>query len=125
MPRVLSTTFLATVFGLCLVANATLSAQGFVNDNAPSGSERDQTWYQQPGTYQTDTRAIIQQKAQARAAQRNARMASMSWYGMSNARPTAAPTPFTSLYSPVWQQPGGRPFAWSTASWPSSVVYVR
>ena len=78
--------------------------------------ERDQTWYRrQDESYRTDTRAIIQQKAQVRAAQRTARIASMNWYGMSNSRPTAAPTPFMTLYSPVWQQPGGRPFAWEPA----------
>ena len=26
--------------------------------------------------------------------------------------------PFTSMYSPAWQQPGGRPFAWYTSSRP-------
>ena len=72
--------------------------------------ERDQTWYRQPdSSNRTDTRAIIQQKAQVRAAQRTARIASMNWYGMSNSRPTAASTPFTSMYSPVWQhRAGGR-----------------
>jgi hypothetical protein len=111
--------------GVCLTAGATLRAQDLGRDNSPADGERDQTWYRQPTTYQSDTRAIIQQKAQVRAAQRDARLASLSWYGMSNSRPTAAPTPFTSLYSPVWQQPGGRPFAWNTACWPTSVVYVR
>jgi hypothetical protein len=102
------------------------SAQEPLQDHSPADAERDQTWYRQPsGSLQSDARAIIQQKAQVRAAQRDARLASMSWYGMYNSRPTAAPTPFTSLYSPVWQQPGGRPFAWNTACWPTSVVYVR
>jgi hypothetical protein len=81
-------------------------------------------YYQQP-TYRPDTREIIHQKAQTRALQRQARLASMSWYGMSNARPTAAPTPFMSLYSPVWQMPGGRPFAWHSDPWPTYVFYVR
>jgi hypothetical protein len=125
MPRVLTMIFAAVFVGLCLAAGATLQAQEFGNDNSPPDSERDQTWYRQTSTYQPDTRAIIHQKAQARGAQRDARLASLNWYGMSNSRPTAAPTPFSSLYSPVWQQPGGRPFAWSTTSWPTSVVYVR
>jgi hypothetical protein len=124
MSRVLATVFLMTVGGAWLGPVLSAGAQGF-DDNPARDAERDQTWYQAPTNYQPDTRAIIHQKAQTRAAQRDARMASLQWYGMSNARPTAAPTPFTSLYSPVWQQPGGRPFAWNTSNWPTSVVYVR
>jgi hypothetical protein len=125
MSRARKFAVLAVLIGLCFSARSTLRAQERSNDNSPAAGERDQTWYQQPSNYQPNTRAIIHQKAQSRAAQRDARLASLHWYGMSNSRPTAAPTPFSSLYSPVWQQPGGRPFAWSTASWPSSVVYVR
>jgi hypothetical protein len=73
---------------------------------------RNESWYYQQPNYQPSPRAIIHQKAFARSAQREARLASLNWYGMYNARPTAASTPFTSLYSPVWQMPGGRPYAW-------------
>jgi len=74
-------------------------------------SGRDESYYQPP-IERLDPQSIIHRKAQVRAAQRQARLASLSWYGMSNARPTASPTPFTTLYSPVWQMPGGRPYAW-------------
>jgi hypothetical protein len=77
--------------------------------------------YDQPTEYQPNPTQIIQQKAMVRAAQRQARIASMQWYGMSNARPTAATTPFCSQYSPSWQMPGGRPYAWYTSGRP---VYV-
>jgi hypothetical protein len=115
----------ALLFGICLATQSGLYAQEPDGSSATVGSERDQTWYRQESIVRMDPRAIVIQKAQVRAAQRNARMASLQWYGMSNARPTAGSTPFMSMYSPVWQQPGGRPFAWSTASWPTSVVYVR
>jgi hypothetical protein len=68
---------------------------------------------------------IIQYKAQVRAQQRMTRMASMEWYGMSASRPRAAATPFTGMYSPVWQMPGGRPFAWTPTYHHPSVVIVR
>jgi hypothetical protein len=79
---------------------------------SPTKLPRNESGYYQQPNYQTSPRAIIHQKAFARSAQRDARLASLNWYGMYNARPTAAPTPFTSLYSPVWQVPGGRPYAW-------------
>lgn len=67
---------------------------------------------------------IIQYKAQVRAQQRMARMASMQWYGMSASRPRASATPFAGMSSPMWQMPGGRPFAW-TPRYTPSVVIVR
>jgi hypothetical protein len=126
MVRVFTTIQLAMVLGLCMMTSATLRADETTTVKQVVEVERDQTWYRQSeSSNRQDTRAIIQQKAQVRAAQRTARIASMNWYGMSNSRPTAASTPFTSMYSPVWQQPGGRPFAWNTTFWPTSVVYVR
>lgn len=75
--------------------------------------ERGESWsYEQNYPERPDPRAIIQQKAMIRAQQRMDRMASMQWYGMSNARPTASATPFMGMYSPAWQVPGGRPFGW-------------
>jgi hypothetical protein len=118
------TRWFATLAGLFLSMGASLAAEEFV-DPAPLDEERDASWYYQPPKYQSNTRAIIQEKAQTRAYQRQERLAAMSWYGMSNSRPTAAPTPFTSLYSPVWQMPGGRPYAWYPRGWPTYVVYVR
>ena len=116
--------FLAAIVGLWMAVDSPLAAQEFAGREGLDEEREDSLYYQQP-TYRPDPRAIIHQKAQARAFQRQSRLASLSWYGMSNARPTAAPTPFTSLYSPVWQMPGGRPFAWHTRTWPTYVVYVH
>lgn len=66
-------------------------------------------------------RQIIQHKARLRAMARVQRLETMAAYGMSNARPTANPTP-TGLYSPEWRRPGGRPYGWYTAQRP--VIYV-
>lgn len=93
---------------------STVSAQEPArNVSAEPAVEQDEAWsYEQSYSSKPDPTAIIQQKAQIRAAQRMDRMAAMQWYGMSNARPTASATPFTTMYSPAWQMPGGRPFAW-------------
>ena len=64
----------------CLCADRHFVGDGATIQHSERGSwdgERDQSWYQQPTTYQSDTRAIIQQKAQVRAAQRDARLASL------------------------------------------------
>lgn len=101
---------LALAMSLFLMGSCALVAQ-----EASRVSEdeygRDESYYQPP-VERLPPQSIIHRKAQVRAAQRQARLASLSWYGMSNARPTASPTPFTTLYSPVWQMPGGRPYAW-------------
>ena len=87
--------------------------------------DQDEQWsYEQNYASKPDPRTIIQFKAQRRAAERMDRMASMQWYGMSNARPTATTTPFCSMYSPAWQVPGGRPFGWFHSQ-RSPVIIVR
>jgi hypothetical protein len=111
----------AMLVGLCLAASSSLAQEP--DSSAPVDGRTDESWYYKQPTYQPNPRAIIHEKAMARASQRQSRLASMAWYGMYNARPTAAPTPFTSLYSPVWQQPGGRPFAWYASSRPTYVFY--
>jgi hypothetical protein len=115
--------FLLT-FGVFMAACAPITAQEF-GTLTTEIQERDATYYQPP-SYRPNTAAIIHEKAQARAYQRQARLASMSWYGMSNSRPQASPTPFTSRYSPTWEMPGGRPYSWyPTYQWPGYAHYVR
>ena len=113
----------AVLIALCLAGYA--AAQEPAGRQSTSGEEPRESWYYQGPAYRADARAIVQQKAQARALQRQSRLASLAWYGMSNGRPTATPTPFTSMYSPVWQQPGGRPFAWYASNRPTYIFYSR
>ena len=75
----------------------------------------DQSWNREQSSYRQDARAIVQQKAQARAEQRNDRLATSSWYGISNSRPSGSSTPFTSRYGSSWEMPGGRPYSWYPA----------
>jgi len=115
----------AITFGVFLAACSPITAQDFSTSLTTEIEERDSTYYSQP-SYRPNSLAIIQQKALARAYQREARLASLNWYGMSNSRPQAASTPFTSRYSPVWEMPGGKPYSWTpTYQWPGYGYYVR
>jgi hypothetical protein len=112
MAAMLKVSFQGMCVVLWLTACAGLAGAQEAGMKSPTTPPRGESWYYQQPNYQPSPRAIIHQKAFARSAQRDARLASLNWYGMYNARPTAASTPFTSLYSPVWQMPGGRPYAW-------------
>ena len=91
------------------------AAGTLMNANAEEES-REQSWNREQKTNsRQDARAIVQQKAQARAEQRNDRLATSSWYGMSNSRPTTAASPSASRYGSVWEMPGGRPYSWYPA----------
>jgi hypothetical protein len=122
MPGLYRLIVVAIAISACPVAGSHVAAQDL--DLSALEEQRDSTYYQTP-TYRPDPRSLVIQKAQARAYQREARLASMNWYGMSNSRPQAASTPFTSRYSPVWEMPGGRPYSWyPTYRWPG-YTYVR
>ncbi len=111
---------LVLAFGFCPVAWS--QETGESSAFAPAAEGRD--WqYEQDYEYQPDPRFIIHQKAQWRGQQRMGRLAAMRWYGMYNGRPIGAPTPFTSMYSPAWQMPGGRPNAWHTRG--TTVIVTR
>jgi hypothetical protein len=84
--------------------------------NADAEESHEQSWNrEQNANSKQDARAIVQRKAQARAEQRMDRMATSSWYGMSNSRPSGSSTPFTSRYGSSWEMPGGRPYSWYPA----------
>jgi hypothetical protein len=74
--------------GMFTAAGRPLAAQERVDNNDSTADDgRDASWYYPQPTYRPNPQAIIHEKAQTRAAQRQARLASLSWYGMSNLRP--------------------------------------
>jgi hypothetical protein len=127
MPTTLRLSLNAIFVGICL--SICLPAVAQEPDTAPPADDDvSPSWYdnsnrEREPEYKPNPRAIIHERAFARASQRNARLSSLAWYGMFNGRPIASPTPFTSIYSPGWQQPGGRPFAWHAGSRPTYVFY--
>lgn len=128
MSRMLTFSLRAFVvgFGLTIVSYTCVAAGDFmgVSSAEEPAEKHEQSWYREQST-KPDSQAIVIQKAQIRAQQRNDRMASMQWYGQSNARPQAAITPFTSRYSPLWEMPGGTPYSWVPQSRPGYVMYWR
>jgi hypothetical protein len=86
MPKGRKTILSSAVISLCFGVCTALSAQSFA-DRSPADGERDQTWYRSAES-QSDTRAIIHQKAQARAAHRAARLEAQSYAGEYRARPS-------------------------------------
>ena len=64
-----------------------------------------------------DARLAVREKAEFRDQQRQGRLASRQWFGLSNTRPMANTDPFDSDYSPCWTSNNGSyPFRWSGSS---------
>jgi len=120
--------FLAVVFTVGIAAPSCLAAGDFMSA-AAGDAPHEQSWNrEQRSAARQDALSNFQRKAEARAEQRQARMASLSWYGMSNGRPSGAATPFTSRYGSAWESPGGRPYSWYpvyTYTSPNVVWYWR
>ena len=113
----------AALVGL-LAALATTSAwaqEPPIVGDAPAASG-EESYYYEPAPERAPTPSLAVQKAQLRGAQRMARLEAMRWYGFSNSRPTASAIPWTTMYSPAWQMPSGRPFAWHTTRRPVIVI---
>ncbi|QDU56287.1 hypothetical protein [Aeoliella mucimassa] len=114
------TVALLGLFTFASLASAQNNPLDMMSEESPS----DSSWHSETTPEPELTpRMIIQQKAQARAYQRIARIESMKWYGMSASRPLSNATPFAGVPSPRWEMPGGRPFSWYPSR--SSVILVR
>jgi hypothetical protein len=128
MSRSISYSLRALVVGIGLAVGpgACLAAGNLTSPSTTTSGEEQQSesWYREQSA-KPDAKAVAQQKAMVRADQRMARMASMQWYGMSNSRPQATATPFSTRYSPLWEMPGGRPYAWYPQARPGYVMYWR
>jgi len=59
-------------------------------------------FYQQYLQQHKDPQVLVQQRAEARAAERIHRITSLQWYGMSNSRPRASNDPYNNDYGPTW-----------------------
>jgi hypothetical protein len=97
--------------------------QDFEDAPADRPAATEDSWYRAPAP-RAEQQSVSREKAMARGQQRMARLDAMRWYGFYGSRPTAATMPYTSMYSPAWQQPGGRPFAWYTSSRPITIYHI-
>jgi hypothetical protein len=78
--------------------------------------------YQQERDRYENPREAVRRKAELRAAQRGDRLASMKWFGQSNARPLVSATPYTDTYGAGWVSNSSNPYQWRAGSAPSVVV---
>ena len=85
----------------------------------------DMWFYQQELKRREDPRVAVRAKAEHRAWHRQRRIAAMQWFGMSNSRPTANPTPLLGTYSPTWVASPHSPFQWSGQGSAVTVYTVR
>jgi hypothetical protein len=104
------------------VASTAAAQQAAPVDAAPAPARAGTELYYRPAVEREPAFTVQQQKAMARASARMARLDAMRWYGFSNARPVATAMPYTTMYSPAWAMPGGRPFAWYVSQRPIVVV---
>lgn len=126
MSRFIKLSWRAMFLSIGMAACSCLAAGDFMNSAAAANEQpKEQSWYREQQNVKPTPTEIVQQKAQIRAQQRMDRMGSMAWYGISNSRPTGGTTPFMSRYAPMWEMPGGRPFAWYPYSRPGYVMTWR
>ncbi len=82
-------------------------------------------FYQQSMRQYQDPALAVRQKAEFRAAQRAHRLAAQKWFGVSNARPMAAFTPWTTWYSPTWVSNTWQPYRWAGVGGTTVVIEVE
>jgi hypothetical protein len=112
----------ASTFIVALLAPAVGSAQSprpardggdreiSVGEIAPT---QEMWFYQQELKRHQDPKQAIRRRAEYRAAQRERRLASQEWFGISPLRPNANHTPsMGGMYSPGWAGNSRDPFRW-------------
>jgi hypothetical protein len=124
MKRIYATaTASAAAIVVWLAAAGQAAAQQLPAAEKESASTADDYQYLKPIPPKVEAPSLAQQKARARGEQRMARLEALRWYGFSNSRPVATAMPWTTMYSPAWQMPGGRPYAWFASQRPV-FIYV-
>lgn len=130
---------IAAIAGLLLSSVAgTIAAQDLIEPQAASRRAAPPTpnfspgevtpseamwFYQEQMRLYNDPHFMQRKRAEFRAQQRAHRMAAMSWFGYSNARPSAGITPFTGgSYSPAWVGNVHDPYAWRGVGYTPLVV---
>ena len=106
---------LSLLFAALLLANPA-TAQGPVANKVVKPSSPEMWYYQQILERRDSPKEAVRRKSEARAQQRQARIASMKWYGVSASRPTVSATPMTSNYGHSWYGSQLRPHAWNYQS---------
>ena len=119
----MSNKFTVAFASLVLLASAApVGADEDAAVDSTTVTSTEEAWHYRSPMPRAATPSLAKQKAALRGQQRMARLDAMRWYGFSNSRPTASGMPWTTMYSPAWQMPGGRPFAWYASSRPIVII---
>jgi hypothetical protein len=113
---------LACSVSVLLAASAVHAQQlGRVEQPAPaataSGATTPDMWYyEQAQREYNNPKLAVRHKAEVEAALRQQRIAARDWYGVSNSRPIANPTPSHGTYSPRFISNSRNPFLWNNSA---------
>jgi hypothetical protein len=80
-------------------------------------------FYEQERARHDDRKLAIRRRAELRGLQRQDRLASLKWYGLSNSRPSVSITPWFGSYSANWGSNTPDPMRWRPA--PAPLVVQR
>ena len=125
---VLTLTFLPA-----MLVSSILTAQDLDKFSRPAGQDpavgqiaqtEDMWFYLQELRRYDDPQVVIRRKAEKKAEQRRQRLAAMKWFGWSQSRPTASPTPWTGVYSPSWVGNGADPYHWIGNAYVTTAIRV-
>ena len=95
-------------------------------ESMPSFASHPEMWlYLQEQKRYDDPRAAVRRNAEFRADQRQARLAAQKWFGYSNARPMASPTPIMGSYAPGWNGNSYIPGEWKGVGPTNTTVAVE
>lgn len=72
-----------------------------------------------------DPREAIRKRAELKSAQRQQRLAAQKWFGWSQGRPSASPTPTMGVYSPTWVGNGVSPYEWVGYGYTTTAVRIN
>lgn len=82
----------------------------------------DMWFYEQWRRQREDPKVAVRLNAEFQHRQRMRRMASREWFGFSNSRPVASPTPLMGSYSPTWRSNTSDPYSWAGVGQAQTVI---
>lgn len=122
----LSVVMLAGSLTCCHSASAQATADRDVETpTETSTNPTDKEWYYGPTENPEkpkEAKTLGRLRAEQRAQQRQNRLETLRWYGISTARPLSSGMPFTSAYNPSWTRPTGPRYVWQTSYRPRVLV---
>jgi hypothetical protein len=117
------------IVGTCTLAQAqdavttkahTVAPQSFsMGELAPTP---EMWFYEQWRRQREDPKVAVRLNAEFQHRQRQRRMAALAWFGFSNSRPTASPTPLMGSYSPAWRSNTRDPYQWAGVGQAQTVI---